>query len=278
MKNISTLLIAVALLCLGTLQAQMAPAPSPSCKTVQMAGLTEITIDYSRPSMKGRTIFGELVPFDKVWRTGANASTKIEFSTDVTIGGSKVKKGKYALYTKPGKDSWTVMLYTDLSHWGVPNEIKEDAIAAQFKVTPTKTKDSYESLSIHLDHLRKDKAHLVIQWENTKVAIEMMLPADEMVVANIDKMMAGPSSGQYYQAARYYLETNRDLKKAQEWIDKAIELREGAYWAMTIKAKIHKAMGDKAGAKATAMKALEAAKADKNDGYVKQNEEILKSL
>lgn len=235
-------------------------------------------IDYSRPSMKGRTIFGDLVPYGKLWRTGANASSKVEFSTDVTLGGKEVAAGKYALYATPGKDSWEIMLYKDLSHWGTPEEVKESDVAARIKVTPTKTKDTYETMSIGVDHLRNNMGHLVIQWENTRVAVEMGVPTDKMVTANIEKMMAGPSSGEYYQAARYYLDTDKDLKQAQQWIDMAIAKNEKAYWAMTVKAKIHKGMGDKAGAKATAMKAKELAKAAGNQGYVNQNDELLKSL
>ena len=279
MKNITTFLLSLGLILTGfSLQAQLMPAPSPSCKTVQMVGMTEVTLDYSRPSMKDRTIFGDLVPYGELWRTGANASTKIEFSTDVTLGGLEVPKGKYALYTTPGKESWEIMLYKDLSHWGTPGEVKEDQVLGRFKVKPQMTKDSYESMNLYVDHLRNDMAHLVLVWENTRVAMELNVPTDEIVVANIEKAMAGPSGGEYYQAARYYLETGRDLKQAQAWIDKALAQNEKAYWVMTIKAKIHKAMGDKAGAKATAQKAISLAKEAGNMGYVKQNQEIIDSL
>jgi hypothetical protein len=279
MKNITTTLFTISLILLGfSLQAQLMPAPSPSCKTVQMVGMTEVTIEYSRPSMKGRTIFGDLVPYGEMWRTGANASTKVEFSTDVNLGGMDVPKGKYAMYATPGKDSWEVMLYKDLSHWGTPGEVKEEDVLGAFKVTPSKTKDTYESMSIHVDHLRNDMGHLVLAWENTKVAMELKVPTDEMVMANIEKTMAGPTGGQYYQAARYYLESGRDLKQAQTWIDMALEQNDKAYWAMTVKAKIHKAMGDKAGAKATAQKAMALAKDAGNMGYVKQNQDIVDSL
>jgi hypothetical protein len=279
MKNITTSLFTIALIIMGfSLQAQLMPAPSPSCETEQMVGMTEVTLEYSRPSMKGRTIFGDLVPYGEMWRTGANASTKVEFSTDVNLGGMDVPAGKYALYTTPGKDSWEVMLYKDLSLWGTPSEVKEEDVVGTFKVTPTKTKDTYESMSIYLDHLRNDMAHLVLVWENTKVAMELKVPTDEMVMANIEKTMAGPTGGQYYQAARYYLESGRDLKQAQTWIDKALEENDKAYWVMTVKARIHKAMGDKAGAKATAEKAIGLAKEAGNMGYVKQNEELINSL
>ena len=260
------------------LQAQLAPAPSPSCKVVQAVGMTEVTIDYSRPGMKGRTIFGDLVPFDKLWRTGANASTKIEFSTDVTLGGVEVPKGKYALYMTPGKENWGVMLYKDLSHWGTPGEVKDEDIAGSFEVKSMSTKDATESMNIYVDHLRDGKAHIVLAWANTKVAMELAVPTHDAVMANIEKTMAGPTSGQYYQSARYYLENDQDLKQAQQWIDKSIALNENAFWAMTIKAKIHKAMGDKVGAKATAVKAMKIAKEAGNMGYVAQNEELLKSL
>ena len=192
------------------------PAPSPSQKIEQKVGLTDVTLEYSRPGMKGRTIFGDLVPFDKVWRTGANQNTKITFSTDVTIGGKELKQGTYAIYTKPGKQTWDVIFYSDATNWGNPKNWDETKVAAQVKATVQQMPMKIETFTMTFDELTNDSAVLGLLWENVYVAVKFETPTDALVSKQIKAIMKGPSAKDYYAAAAYYLEAEKDIKKARE--------------------------------------------------------------
>ena len=153
-------------------QAQLqTPAPSPFQKIEQKVGLTDVTLEYSRPSMKGRTIFGGLVPYDNVWRTGANANTKITFSDDVIIGGKTVKAGSYAIYTKPGMQSWDVMFYTDSNNWGTPQKWDESKVAATVKAQVYPMPMAIETFTMTFDDVASDSANLGILWDKTYVGV-----------------------------------------------------------------------------------------------------------
>ena len=157
------------LLLLNTGMAQELPQPSPFCKVEQRVGLTDITIEYCRPSARGRVVFGDLVPYGEIWRTGANASTKIEFSTDVVFGGRKVPAGRYALYTIPGKTEWTIILHRNLSHWGVgAYDESEDLLRLEVK---RKTVPMTETFSMNFGNFRDEMADLTLQWEKAAVTV-----------------------------------------------------------------------------------------------------------
>lgn len=274
MKRIS-LSVFVLLLMGLTAQAQIrTPRPSPMSTVKQELGLSFVTVEYSRPSAKERTVFGDLVPYGKVWRTGANAATQITFESDVTFGDKAVKAGSYALYTLPGAEAWEVMLYSDLSLGG--NVAGYDAAneVARVSVKVENLPFHVESFTIAFDELRDESAHLVIVWEKTQVAIPLKVSVDEAVIASIERVMAGPSGNDFLNAAVYYYNTDRDLNQALTWINKSLEGDE-RYWIMTWKARILGKMGNKAEAIATAERAKSLAQEAKNDDYVKMNEALI---
>ncbi|MAT89360.1 MAG: dihydrolipoamide dehydrogenase [Flavobacteriaceae bacterium] len=253
------------------------PAPSPFQKMEQKVGLTDITLEYSRPSMKGRNIFGGLVPFDKVWRTGANENTKVTFDTDVEIGGKTVKAGTYAIYTKPMAQNWEIMFYTDTNNWGLPQEWDESKVAAKVTAPVYPLPTDIETFTMSFDDVTNDGVNLGMMWERTYVAAPIKVPTDKMVTANIERVMGGPSANDYYQAAVYYLQAGKDMEKAKTWINKAIDMREQpAFWFYRQKSLIYAESGDKKGAVTAAKKSLELAKEAGNSDYVALNTKSLK--
>jgi hypothetical protein len=261
-----------------SLEAQInTPAASPASKLIQTVGLTEVVIDYSRPSMKGRTIFGDLVPFDKLWRTAANAYTTVSFDTDVTIAGTDVKAGTYSIFTKPGIKNWEVFFYTDIEGSGVPRDWDENKIVAKATVPVWPIEMPIETFTITIDDLTNTGANLGIMWEQTYIAIPIGVPTDAMVTQSIDRALNGPGAGDYYAAATYYAAEGKDINKAKEWMDKAMSMTEKpAFWQLRQQSLILAKAGDKKGAIATAKKSLEASKAAGNDDYVKMNMDSLK--
>ena len=255
-----------------TINAQVkTPAPSPHSKTEQTVGLTEITVEYSRPSMRGRTIFGGLVPFGETWRTGANENTKITFSDDVTIDGKELKKGTYAIYTVPNKESWDVIFYSDATNWGNPKKWDESKVALKTSVKPFEIGAKIETFMILFEELKMDSAVLGFLWDSTYVGIKIEVPTDALTSKSIDKALAGPSANDFFGAAGYYRKSGKDLNKALTWIDKAIALRSDAFWMIREKALIQAAMGDTKKAIKTAKKSIKIAEKAGNDNYVKMN-------
>ncbi len=240
-------LLSFLLLCAQVSFAQLkTPQPSPVSKVSQEVGLTKIDLEYSRPSTKGRKIFGELVRFGEMWRTGANASSKITFGDDVMVGpaGSKLTKGTYAIYTIPNKDKWTIIFYSNTSYWGTPDEnYKEEEVAAKFDVNVQKVADNVESFTIALDNLRSNGADLEISWENTKVSIPVKLDTDSKVMADIKAQMDGPSASTYYASARYYYDEKKDMNSALEWVNKSLEKGGDKFWILRLKAQILAELG-----------------------------------
>jgi len=262
-----------------SLNAQLeTPQPSPASKIEQKVGLTDITVEYSRPGVKGRTIFGSLEPYGKVWRTGANANTTISFSTDFTFGGTEVKAGKYALYVIPNQKSWDVMLYNETTNWGTPRNWDDSKVVARTSVDVTNLDWVVETFSIDINNIKHDSATLDLIWEKTYVAVPFNVPTDQMVSASIEKSMAGPSSDDYYSAAVYKLAANKDLDKAMSWIDTAVDMTsdQPRFWYLRQQSLIHAANGDTDGAIKAAKASLEGAKKAGNDGYIKMNTESLK--
>jgi hypothetical protein len=253
-----------------------APQPSPSAKAMQTVGLTEVTLEYSRPAKRGRAIFGELVPFDKLWRTGANSNSMITFSDDVKFAGTDVKAGTYAVYTKPGKKEWTVMLYNDTSNWGNPKTWDENKVVATATVETKKINNEVESWTMAINEVTMEGAHLQMMWEKTLAAVPFSVPTAAKTEASIDKAMAGPSADDYYSAATFYLDANKNLQQAHEWISEAVEARPEAYWMHRKKSLIEAKMGNKSAAIASAKISLTLAEEAKNMDYVKLNADSLK--
>ncbi|WP_299050641.1 DUF2911 domain-containing protein [uncultured Polaribacter sp.] len=277
MKKI-ILALFVASFTLSTTAQIKTPAPSPSQKIEQKVGLTDVTIEYSRPGMKGRTIFGDLVPYGKVWRTGANANTKLTFSSDFMVDGKKLKKGTYALYTIPNKKSWDIILYSDASNWGNPRKWDETKVAAKTTVTPEKMPMDIETFTITFDDVTNNSAVLGILWENIYAGLKFETPTDAMVSSSIDKVMNGPTANDMYGAAVYYLEAGKDIKQAQEWIDKAVAMTadKPRFWYLRQQSLIHAKAGNTKSAIAAAKKSLKYATEAGNAGYIKLNTASLK--
>jgi len=260
-----------------SLQAQIkTPQPSPVMKMETMIGLTEVAIEYSRPSMKNRTIFAldGLVPFGETWRTGANASTKISFSANVMVEGKEVKAGKYAVYTVPGKSSWDIILYKNTTHWGVPREWMATDEVARFSVPTASTGMAIETFTIMPMNNTIKSAQIAMMWDKTMVAFTVSSDVDKSVMKDIDRAMAGTSRGDYYTAARYFYDNDKDMTKALGWI-KMANKKEAKFWQLRLQSLIEAKMGDKKSAVASAMKSMEMAKSEGNMDYVRLNEKSI---
>jgi hypothetical protein len=250
------------------------PAPSPLQTVTQKFGLGEVTLEYSRPAVKGRTIFGEVVPYGKIWRTGANATTKITFTDDVKLEGNAVKAGTYGLYTIPNKDSWEIMLYKDLALNGNVAEYKTENEVLRFKVKTMKIPMKMESLMINFGDVAPTAATLTLLWENTVVPIKMTTDIDARVMQSIDESMKSDKPD-YFRSASYYFDNNKDLKQALTWVTKATEENPTAFYMFNLKARIEYKLGDKAAGKASAEKSIALAKDAKNDDYIALGEKLL---
>lgn len=276
MKKLSLLL--VAMLTLNGVAAQIVtPQPSPAAKVMQEVGLTDVTLEYSRPAMRGRVIFGDLVPYNQLWRTGANANSTVTFSTPVTINGTAIKAGTYAVFTKPGASTWDVILYKDASNWGLPQKWDDAQVAATATVTPKAVTASAESFTMGVNNVSQDGAHLTIGWDKTQVAVPFEVPTDATVSAAITKVMNGPSASDYYAAAVYYNTSGKDINQAKEWMEMAMALTEKpAFWQLRQQSLIYAKAGDTKKAIATAKRSLEGAIEAGNMDYVKMNKDSLK--
>jgi len=253
------------------------PQPSPLGMVTQRVGLTDVAIEYSRPGVKGRTIFGDLVAFGKTWRTGANSNTKVTFSSDVIIDGQTLKAGSYGLYSVPNKDSWEVMFYTESDNSGVPRDWDDSKVAAKTTVNVQAFPINVETFTISINDVTSTTAVLGILWEKTYVAVTFEVPTDEMVSATIDAVMAAtPKAGDYYNAAIYYNQQDKDIKKANQWMEEAMSLTEKpAFWQLRQQSLIYAKMGDSEKAIAVAKKSLELSKEAGNEAYIKMNTESL---
>lgn len=277
MKKLITLLMVFAVT--FTVNAQIeTPQPSPSQKMEQKVGLTDVTVEYSRPSMRGRTVFGNLVPYGKLWRTGANQNTMVTFSTDVMIGGKTVKAGSYAIFTTPNKDNWEVVFYSDTNNWGTPQNWDESKVAAKVTAEVYDIPMDIETFTISFDDLTNDSAVLGIMWEKVYVGVKIEVPTDKKVSAAIEKVMNGPSADDYYAAARYYLESGKDINQAVVWMDKAIEMTKDnpRFWWLRQQSLIKAKAGDKKGAIKAAKASLAGAEKAGNADYIKMNKDSLK--
>jgi len=249
------------------------PAPSPSATLKQRVGLTDFEIVYSRPSMKGRQIFGGLVPYGEVWRTGANAATKLAFNTPVKLGGTDIPAGSYTLFTIPGEKEWTVIISK-----GTAQQYDETKDQARIKVTPTTIAETIETFTIEFNHLRDDSAVLNLAWEKTVVPIKVELDLKKKLQAQIEDVMSAEGGQKpYFQAAMFYYDHGLDLQKAKAWADAAVKLDE-RYYNVHLQAKILAKLGEKEAAIAAANRSKELAVTAKDNAYVRLNESLVASL
>lgn len=264
------MLVCLMLLAGFTVSAQIdMPAPSPLGSVSQRVGFADVTITYSRPSAKDRVIFGDLVPFDKLWRTGANAATKISFNEDIKIEGTLVKAGEYSVFTIPGKDKWTFILNSDLK--ASTGSYSQDKDVLRITAASTTLPNNVESLTFNFVNLTSNGAEIELQWEKTAVRFKIENEVDAVVMANIKKQTAGVSPSVYFASARYYYNTNRDLKQALDWINLAFAAEEPTFWMLRQKSLIQAGLKDYKGAISTAELSLAKAKEAKNDDYIKMN-------
>ena len=252
------------------------PAPSPTQNVKQDFGLSSIELSYSRPGMKGRKIYGDLVPFGNVWRTGANQATTINFGDEVTIGGTKVPAGKYGLLSIPDKASWTIILTKQLDVTS-PSAYKKESDVVRVTVKPVASKEKVETFTMQFANIKSSSVDLQILWENTLVTLPIKTDVDAKVMAQINLAMNGDKPP-YFAAASYYYENGKDLKQAKTWAEKAVESDPKAYYMVHLLAKIQAKSGEKSNAIATAKKSMVLAKEAKNEDYVVLNEKLIKSL
>lgn len=252
------------------------PAPSPSQTLKQDFGLSSVELSYSRPAMKGRKIFGDLVPFGKVWRTGANNATTLTFGEEVTIGGTKVPAGKYGLLTIPDKKNWTIIIskQTDVTS---PAAYKQDQDVVRVEAKTIDLNNAVESFTIQFADVKPTSCELHIMWDKTAVALPISVDVEKKVMAQIDQLM-NKDNRPYFNAAMYYMENGKDLNQALSWFDKAVEMNPSAFWIHHQRANCLAKLGKKAEAKTAAEKSKELAAAAKNDDYVKLNEKLLAEL
>jgi hypothetical protein len=256
------------------------PAPSPKATVMQMVGLTEVSLDYSRPSAKGRAVFGDLVPFGRIWRTGANQNTMVTFSDDVKIEGKKLPKGTYAIFATPKADIWEIVFYTDTQNWGTPEKWDDAKVALKTMVKPTSVSNHIETFTVAVNHLSNDAAHLELSWEKTMVAIKFDVPTQELAMASIDKALKGPGASDYFSAAQYFYSSEMSNPQALTYINKAVELAtiergETPFWYLRLQSLVQARSGDKKQAIATAKSSLVAAEKAGNADYAKMNRDSI---
>ena len=275
-KNLLLAIILIAFSCTTFAQELKTPQPSPTAYIKQNFGLSQIEISYSRPGVKGRKIFGDLVPYGKVWRTGANSATTITFGDDVTIGDKKVPAGNYGLLTIPGENEWTIIItkQTDVTS---PAAYKQDQDVVRVTAKPYQLPFSIETFTIGLGEITGDSCKLELIWDNVYVNVPITTDVDSKVMNQIKDVMQSDNRP-YFQAALYYIENGKDLNQAVTWLDKAIAQNPDGFYIYYQKARALAKLGKKQDALAASNKSIELAKTAKNDDYVALNEKLQKSL
>ncbi len=248
------------------------PALSPGAKISQDFSLSAIDITYSRPSMRGRKIFGDVVGYGRVWRTGANAATKIKVGEELMIGGQKVKPGEYSLYTVPNKDKWEIILNNSTGSWNA-NGFPVENDVARFTVRPVTMGNVVQTFTIEITDITYTTCKIELTWERTKIVIPVVAVNNETIEENIDKAINHPAKQTlpYFSAANYYYETGRKLDLAKSYVDKAIEQDSKAYYMWYLKARIEKKLGNNADAAAAAKKSMELTKGAANEAENNHN-------
>lgn len=274
MKSIRILFTALVVFTTTMAEAQLTiPAPSPSQTIEQQFATSKIKLNYSRPGVKGRKIFGDLVPFDKVWRTGANSATTIYFGEEVKINNVMVAKGKYGLLTIPGKKEWVIIVTKDTTVTS-PEDYKKENDVVRISVKPTALPKSVETFTIEVADIKANECQVQIKWEKTQVSFNVSADIDKKIMSQIDESMKGEKKP-YYQAARYYFENDKDMDKALEWAKEAVKANPDAFWITHLQAKIELKLKKYDEAIATATASKEKAQQQTNADYVKLNEKVI---
>jgi len=276
MRKFIFCLIAVTVFFSAKAQSIKTPLPSPPQTIKQDFGLSSIELSYSRPGVKGRKVFGDLVPFGKVWRTGANNATTIDFADDVTIGGTKILAGKYGLLTIPDKDNWTIIITKQLDVTN-PTAYKQEMDVVRASVKPMMLKDKIETFTMQFANVKPSTCELEIIWDNTGVVLPISEDVESVVMKQIDDAL-NKDNRPYFQAAMYYLDSGKDLNQAVTWFDKAIQQQPDGYWIYHQRANALAKLVKRDEAKASAQKSIELAKEAKNDDYVRLNEKLVEQL
>lgn len=252
------------------------PAPSPTTTVKQDFALSSIEISYSRPGVKGRKVFGDLVPYGKVWRTGANSATTITFGEDVSINGTKVPAGKYGLLTIPEANEWTIIIskQTDVTS---PTAYKQEQDVVRVKSPVENLPFSIESFMISIDNIKNDACTIGLIWDNVYAGFEVKADIDKKIMDQIANVMK-TDNRPYFAAAMYYMDNGKDLNQALEWFTKAESANPNAFWVVHQKANCLAKLGKKQDAIAAANKSKQMAKDAKNDDYVTLNDKLLATL
>jgi hypothetical protein len=255
------------------------PQPSPSATIVQKVGISNVTVDYSRPGVKKREVFGGLVAYNKIWRTGANKATKITFDENFFFGGAKVKKGSYSLFTIPGEKEWYVLLNKETELWGSGN-YNDDNEVVRIAIAPQETKDFTESFTIEFGNFNSFSAVLSLKWANTLINIDIeSMSAKKVQNDFLELLTNGPSANDYYNGAKFFVDNTSEEEMALEWINIAIEKKPDAFWMMYHKARILKKMGNNKEAVITAQETISMASEAKDDyGYTLRCKNLIKEI
>jgi tetratricopeptide (TPR) repeat protein len=252
------------------------PAPSPATNVQQTIGLTDITLEYARPSVRNRVVFGNLVPFNKIWRTGANENSIISFSTSIKIGDTDVPAGKYSVYTIPNENSWEFILYSDYNNWGLPSDWDENKVVVRQKFTPIKLENKIESFKFALDDLTNNSFTLGVTWGYFYLPVEIKLPTTSIVMSSIEEVLKDPTSSDLYKAAVYLLQENRDLRMAKEWMNQSIAMMENPrFYQLRQQSLIYAALKDYKMAIKVAKSSLEKSILAGNADYEKMNQDSI---
>tara|TARA_B100000768_G_scaffold8469_1_gene8831 strand:+ start:283 stop:1125 length:843 start_codon:yes stop_codon:yes gene_type:complete len=274
------ILLISAIFCFSFISGQIkSPQPSPTATITQKVGVSNISLEYSRPGAKEREIFGGLVRYGKMWRTGANKATKITFDENCVFGGAKVKKGSYSLFSIPGDKEWKVVLNKNTELWGV-GEYDEKNQVCSIVAKVIETKDFTESFTIDFGTFQSFSAIMSLKWANTKIDIKIeSLAAKKIEKQYLELLTKGPSANDYYNGAKFFADNTSEHEMALEWINTAIEKRPDAFWMQFHKARILKQMGNNKESISVAEKVIALAKEKKDDyGYIKRSEDLIKSM
>jgi hypothetical protein len=275
MKRLFITALAVSFLFTSNAQLKT-PAPSPTQTIKQDFGISTVELSYSRPGVKGRKIFGDIVPFGKVWRTGANNATTLTFADEVTIGNTKIPAGKYGLLTIPEKKNWTIIIskQTDVTN---PTAYKPEMDVVRITSPVTRVKESIETFTMQFENVKPASCELRMAWDKSAVVLPISTDIDSKIMANINSLMK-TDKPPYYQAAVYYMENGKDLNQALTWFNKAVEAQPDAYWIQHQWANCLAKLGKKTEARAAAQRSKELAITAKNDDYVRLNDKLLADL
>ncbi len=271
MKNILSIIL---LFTSGlSLFAQIQSAKSSPFSTLeQRVGLTDVKIEYSRPSKNDREVFGKVVPLNEIWRTGANENTKITISDAIVFGKDTLQVGTYAIFTKPSETTWEVIFYSDITNWGTPDEWDEKKVALKVNAKVIALNDVVETFTIGIDNLTTKSANLNFSWDKTRASVSFTVPTVEKMAKSIKTTMSGPTAGDYHTSAEFYFKEKMDMKQALEWSTKACDLRgDEAFWMLRLKSQIQAELGDYKGAIETAKRSLASAETAKYQAYIDMN-------